>query len=142
MPDLNADPVSASGPAAAPSILLVEDNALVARTLSVVLEDAGFLVHCLADGESAWEFLESERSAAVRVLVCDLGLPGISGRELLRRMVQQRPALPVVVVSGYSEPQLHGELLAAGARAVVVKPVDVQEFVRAVRNALKAPGER
>jgi CheY-like chemotaxis protein len=119
-------------------ILLVEDNALVARTLAAVLEDAGYTIRCLADGESAWEFLESDSSRDLQAMVCDLGLPGISGRELLRRTAAQRSSLPIVVVSGYSEPQLHRELLANGAHSVVVKPIDSHELVAAVRAAVGA----
>lgn len=132
-----SDPSQHAGPRIGRGqILLVEDNALVARTLAAILEDAGYTIRCFADGESAWEFLESDTSRDLQAMICDLGLPGISGRELMRRTAAHRPSIPIVVVSGYSEPQLHRELLANGAHSVVVKPIDSLELVAAIRAAV------
>jgi CheY-like chemotaxis protein len=115
------------------SILLVEDNLLVASALASVLQNAGYRVRCVVDGREAMEIL-SKTEAEVDVLICDLNLPGVSGRELLRLSVQTFPRRPVLVISGAVEEQMVDELFRLGAAGVVPKPVFPNDLLENVRR--------
>jgi len=82
-----------------PSVLVVEDEALICELITDVLHDKGFAVHAVPDGEQALRYLES--GADVDVLFTDINLLGaIDGSQLARRARERRPELPVVYCSG------------------------------------------
>lgn len=83
-------------------ILIVEDSALIRHTTVDMVTDLGFRVAEAADATEALNVLR--RDSDVSILLTDLGLPGMSGGELVREARKLRPDLAVVAVSGYSEP--------------------------------------
>ena len=79
-------------------ILIVEDEAPIARLMSLHLKAAGLTIHCCADGNEALELLQAGQW---RLLVLDRMLPGVSGMQILRRL-KERPEtahLPVLMVT-------------------------------------------
>jgi DNA-binding response OmpR family regulator len=82
---------------AAPHILIAEDDALIAHAIMVVLEAYGYRVTVTHDGQQALTAAESD---APDLLVTDMRMPGMQGRELAQRFRQGRPELPVLVMSG------------------------------------------
>ncbi|MBW3602841.1 MAG: response regulator transcription factor [Actinobacteria bacterium] len=121
-------------------VLVVEDDPVVARLLTVVLDGGGFAVEHVTDGWDALHSMEAVRPAAV---LLDLGLPHLDGLSVLRS-VRARPDLadlPVVVVTVRS-PEAGGALvLEAGASDYLVKPVDPDELLTVVRAALRKAGD-
>jgi two-component system cell cycle sensor histidine kinase/response regulator CckA len=118
-----------------PRVLLVDDDPQVARAIGRMLEHAGFEVTTEADAESALArfLLDPE---AFDLVLTDQTLPRMRGDELTRVLLAIRPALPVIICTGYSERLDDDEARALGARALLPKPLDVRELVAAVRDAL------
>jgi PAS domain S-box-containing protein len=132
-------------PAAQPSrgelVLVVEDDDGVRWMTRRVLEDAGYRVLEAAHGQAALERL-SEDGAGVRLVITDVVMPGMGGRELAERLAQLRPELPVLFTSGYTDGEiLRRGLLQPGA-VFVQKPFAPDSIVRIVRERLDAASLR
>lgn len=113
--------------AATKTILLVEDDDVVRQLTAEMLGEFGYCVHALRDGPSALELLHSAQH--FDLLMSDIGLPGMDGRELVAAARQLRPTLPVLFASGYNERELLEEVRArdsAAATDSIVKPYDLQ----------------
>lgn len=113
--------------ASAKTILLVEDDNVVRELTAEVLSEFGYRVHALRDGPSALDFLCSAQQ--VDLLMSDVGLPGMDGRELVEAARQLRPTLSVLFASGYDERELLEEVRArdsAAATGSIVKPYDLK----------------
>ena len=111
-------------------ILLVEDDPLLGDGLAVGLRQSGFAVDWLKDGASADRALKSE---PFDLLVLDLGLPQLSGMEVLRRLRARGQALPVLILTARDATGNKVEGLDAGADDYLVKPVDLDELAARVR---------
>lgn len=111
-------------------VLVVEDDALLGDALQAGLRQAGFAVDWLRDGRSAWHALRSEPFAAV---VLDLGLPSLSGLELLQRLRAERHAVPVLILTARDAIPDRIAGLDAGADDYLVKPVDLGELAARLR---------
>lgn len=104
-------------------ILIVEDNTDAAEMLSELLELSGHEVTVVGDGREALAALGEH---GVDVVLCDLGLPGMSGYDVARA-VRKDPVLaelPLVAVSGYGQPEDRSRTAEAGFDAHLTKPVD------------------
>ena len=102
-------------------IMVVDDETDVREVLAEYLELKGFDVRQASSGE---EGLEKVAESCPDVVLLDLGLPGLSGIETLRRLKSNNPALCVIVVSGNQDQDLAQKVLAMGAADYVPKPVD------------------
>ena len=140
-------PAAIAGPAKAQSrsplgnarILLVEDEELVARTVTVALERAGHSVHPEVDGAAAWHHLQ-ERFADYDLLLLDMNLPGLNGLELTRRIrASHRYSGPIVIMSGRIDADEMEQLTAAEVTCVLNKPFDIAQLQAAVRHSLNPP---
>lgn len=119
------------------TVLLSEDEDAV-RTVAVsALERRGYRVLAAADGEAA---LAISRAFPGRIdlLVTDVVMPGMNGRELADRLTQARPGMPVLYVSGYTEDTDVVLGLAGDSRSLLPKPFTSLELARRVRAALDA----
>jgi len=112
-------------------VLVVEDDPDIALMMSVSLRLAGHDVATATTGEAALARLREQRPA---VLVLDLGLPGIGGREVLRQVREDADlfTLPVVVVSAHAAPPTISEMTHLGCDRYLTKPFDPRELVKAV----------
>ena len=109
-------------------ILLIEDNADAREALRALLELDGYEVHAGADGT---EGLDLARTKAPEVALIDIGLPGIDGYEVARRMRALSTRPPVMIaLTGYSEPEDRQRAKDAGFAAHLVKPVDPEDLAR------------
>jgi len=122
--------MSEAGP---PGVLVADDEAHVRALLDAVLRRAGMRVWLAAGGGEAVELLR-EHGGAIDVALLDVRMPGLTGPEALARMRELRPGLPCVFMTGHAGPHDEAELLALAGR-VLYKPFDVDEVVRAVREA-------
>ena len=111
-------------------ILLVEDDALLGDALQVGLRGAGFVVDWVTDGVAAETALAGEEFAAV---VLDLGLPRLSGLELLRRLRGHGNRTPVVVLTARDAVEDRVRGLDLGADDYVAKPVSLAELAARLR---------
>lgn len=115
-------------------VLLVEDNALVRDTLGSVLRQAGHDVAWAEDGEAGLAALLAAEARPFDLLISDLNLPRLSGRDMLARAGRRGWARGVVVISGVVEPGVAAELRALGAGPVLRKPVGMAELLEAVNG--------
>ena len=118
-------------------ILVVDDDAGIRSLVARVLRDAGFEVLEAATGEAALGVVETE---AVSLVVLDMGLPGISGTDVVRalRARPQTATLPVILLTGSGDEYTLVEGLGAGADDYLVKPVRLDELVARVRAHLRS----
>ena len=126
-------------PAARGTILLVEDEPFVALVAQQVLEDHGFAVVVAGYGQAALDQAHAVPAAgpgAFVLAVVDVGLPDIGGDEVVRCLRRIRPALPVVIATGYATDELEAEFGPAPGVAVIRKPYDV----RTLRTTLRQLG--
>jgi len=114
-------------------VLVVDDEPVVCDSIRLVLEHEGLTVASVADAESA---LAHPALATCRLLICDLMLPAGSGLEVVRSVRQQRPDLPIVLITGYATAGNAGQALEAGATEFLAKPFDDTELLTLVRRAL------
>jgi type II secretory ATPase GspE/PulE/Tfp pilus assembly ATPase PilB-like protein/CheY-like chemotaxis protein len=124
-----------------PLVLLVDDDQ-VCRTLArKVLEKSAFRVVEAGDGLAALAQLEAGPAPAL--MVVDLEMPGMGGREVLARVRQTvaTAALPVLVLTGSGTEEMEAELMEAGADDYIRKPLEPARFVARVRAALRRAAE-
>lgn len=128
------DDVSASVEGAE-TVLLVEDEIAVLKFMRVALERKGYRI---VVASTAREALDAWRSNLdIRLLVTDLVLPGgMGGRELASTLTEERPALRVLLVSGYSADLSGAEIRQRPGRYFLQKPFSSARFVEAVRACL------
>jgi two-component system KDP operon response regulator KdpE len=115
------------------SVLLVEDDAKTRRAVTANLEGHGYGVRGAADGEEALVLWEVRRPD---LILLDLGLPGIDGLGVLRR-VRRDATTPVIVLSARGEERDKVEALDAGADDYLAKPFGMAELHARVRAALR-----
>ena len=133
-------PETAATPAPTPTVLVVEDEALVAMLVEDTLADAGYGSIWSPDGGAASGGGEGGADAAAAAVV-DLRLAdGLDGREVVRRLRERRPALPVVVVTGFHPEAPQADLRGLGGPTLrLCKPFDCQDLAGGVGAVLGAP---
>jgi CheY-like chemotaxis protein len=120
-----------------PHVLVAEDNALVAGAMRVLFEETG---HRVTTTASIVETVAAAMESPVDLLLLDLGLSDGDGLTVLARLAAAG-ALPRVSVAltGRDEPEVIDRCLAAGCRAVLLKPVPARELLRRTREWLDSP---
>jgi two-component system, cell cycle sensor histidine kinase and response regulator CckA len=122
-------------PARSHRVMVAEDNPLVAETLTRVLEHAGYSITLANDGEEAWRLI-NEAEQPVELLLADLNMPRLSGRDLLERMATLTRPCPVIILTGHVTTAQVNELEEFGAAAVLRKPLGMNEVLAEVARAI------
>ena len=131
-----ASPPAASGAASAERhILYVDDDQALVFLFQRLLRRRGYQVSGFTDPHAALAALQAD-PGCYDLLVTDYNMPGFSGVDLLVQALQVRPELPVALASGYVTAEIEQAALAAGAKALIHKPNDVQEFCTTVHALL------
>jgi DNA-binding NtrC family response regulator len=119
------------------TVLIVDDERTLARAVKAFLAEAGYEAELAGDGEQALELLPRLRPD---VVFADVRLPGMSGIDLLRRIREFDPAIPVIIMTAYGTIEGAVEAVKLGAFDYMKKPVDLEELKlladRARENAL------
>jgi len=118
------------------SILVVDDDPAIRRTLAVALRARGFDVHTVATGRDA---LQSLDDVAADLVLLDLGLPDLDGLTALKRL-RSHTQVPVIVLSGRSGSKDKIDALDQGAEDFVTKPFDIEELIARVRASSRRRG--
>jgi PAS domain S-box-containing protein len=119
-----------------PTILIAEDEDIVRRLAANVLSREGFHVITAGDGAEALRLYE-ELSGPLDVLLTDVVMPGVGGRELAKRIRELAPSLPIVFMSGYTGPAGGADLGAHEHSAFLQKPFSPRVLVETVRRAIE-----
>jgi two-component system, NtrC family, response regulator HydG len=114
------------------SILIVDDNVSLDRTMSFILERKGYSVTIAESGEQA---LERVREQPFDLIFLDIQMPLMNGTEACKAIKAIRPGAAVVMMTAYAVEDLVNEALQSGARAVLYKPVDVEKLIDLVEAA-------
>jgi DNA-binding NtrC family response regulator len=114
------------------TLLIVDDDNTIRETLAELLSGANEC-HTADRAEQALAYLEVEN---YDVILTDISMPGLSGREILKRVQQNHPATPVIVISGNSDAEAAAELLAMGAFAYLNKPFQLEVVEDTVVRAI------
>ena len=117
------------------TILLAEDDDLVRSLAEQILSRKGYTVLSAKDGREAVELFERE-GEHVHLLLLDVVMPQLSGREVLEKIHAMRPGVPALFASGYSESAIHTDFILHEGIRLVQKPYHHSELLRAVRDTL------
>ncbi len=119
---------------AKPKILLVDDEPAITANLAPFLERAGFAVAVAADGEEA---LHQAGSFAPGLIILDVLLPRLDGREVLRRLRQAGDRTPIILLTQVGESAERAMALGEGADDYLNKPFDPIELVARIQAVLR-----
>lgn len=119
----------------APIIAIVDDDDSFREALERLLGTWAFRVRTFASGE---EFLESSELSLVACLMLDVAMPGMSGLEVTQQLRARSLRIPTVFVTAHADNEMAQHVVAAGAIAILPKPVDQQTLLRLVRGVMES----
>ncbi|MFN7856493.1 MAG: ATP-binding protein, partial [Acidovorax sp.] len=114
-------------------VMYVDDDEALVFLVQRLLRRRGYLVSCFTDPHAAAAALRAEPQR-YDLLVTDYNMPGFCGVDLVLEARRIRPSLPVALASGYVTTEIEQAALAAGARALIHKPNDVEELCATVQR--------
>jgi CheY-like chemotaxis protein len=117
------------------SVLVVEDDAQVRLLVTEVLAELGYRAMEAHDGDAALPILRSREK--IDLLVTDVGLPGVNGRQLAEIARQYRPGLRVLFVTGYAENAADRSGFLEEGMDMVTKPFALDELARKIREMVR-----
>jgi CheY-like chemotaxis protein len=123
------------------TVLIAEDEAAIREFARAVLTRAGLRVIEARDGQEAVEAFR-QRRAEVDCVLLDLTMPRLSGIEALAEIRLIEPAVPVVVMSGYSPDELAGRFAGTPLMRIIQKPFRAQQLVDLMRKSLGTPSDQ
>jgi FixJ family two-component response regulator len=121
-------------PALPPTVFVVDDDISVRESIESLLRHEGFNVKSFA---SASAFLEHPPSRGPGCLLLDIGLPGLTGLDLQRAVAGDRPAMPIIFVTGREDARTVVQAMKAGALEFITKPFNDSVLLEAVRAAVE-----
>ena len=124
-----SEPLSKTG-----LIAIVDDDEPLREALGSVLKAAGFVIDTFASAEA---FLDSPRRSNTSCLILDVRLPGMSGIELQRRLLDANCTVPVIFVTAHGDASLRDLVMKAGAAGFLNKPVRSDTLLKEIHAALE-----
>ncbi len=119
---------------AMPTILVVEDDAKIARLLELELMHAGYQVEVAHDGRAG---LDLALAGGIDLMLLDVMLPQMSGLEVVRRVKEEQPLLPVLMVTARGDRYDKVSGLDLGADDYITKPFEMEELLARIRAFLR-----
>jgi len=116
-----------------PVVFIVDDDRSMCEALERLLGTVGLKAHIFG---SAREFMSTKRPDVPSCLVLDVRLPGLSGLDLQRRLVDMDPPMPIVIITAYADIPMTVQAVKAGAVEFLTKPFRDQELLDAVQEAI------
>lgn len=117
-----------------PTILVVEDDAKIARLLELELMHAGYQVEVAHDGRAG---LDRALTGGIDLMLLDVMLPQMSGLEVVRRVKEEQPLLPVLMVTARGDRYDKVSGLDLGADDYITKPFEMEELLARIRAFLR-----
>jgi FixJ family two-component response regulator len=120
----------------APVIAIVDDDESFREALERFLGTFAFRIRTFASGE---DFLESGDLRSVACLLLDVAMPGMSGLDVIQQLRARGLRIPTVFVTAHADGEVTQHLVAAGAIAILQKPVDRQRLLGLVQSVVVEP---
>ncbi|MGF1507161.1 MAG: response regulator [Chloroflexi bacterium] len=117
--------------ATATHAVVADDDAAICHLVSVILMRAGIESSVARDGEEAWDLIVRQPPDLV---ITDLLMPALNGFELIERIREHYPVLPVIVLSALGEKYEINRALEAGATLYLVKPIKPADLIAALQQ--------
>ncbi|MBI3820564.1 MAG: sigma-54-dependent Fis family transcriptional regulator [Planctomycetes bacterium] len=121
-------------PAKTPLILIIDDDADVRESLELVLKYEGFEVAQAAGGSAGLDIVDQRH---VDVVLLDVKMPGMDGMEALGRILEIKPAISIIMISGHGDIRMAVDAVKRGAEDFLEKPLDADRTSVIIRNALR-----
>ncbi|MCL2720422.1 MAG: sigma-54 dependent transcriptional regulator [Treponema sp.] len=115
-------------------LLVIDDEKNIREGLAEFLQSDGYEVVCAADGDEGWNRFTN---GDIDLVVTDLKMPGISGDELMRRIIARAPGFPVIILTGHGTVESAVAAMREGAWDFLSKPVDLDHLSLKVKRALE-----
>jgi UDP-3-O-[3-hydroxymyristoyl] N-acetylglucosamine deacetylase len=115
-------------------ICIIDDQASITSTIAGILKDEGYQTIVFSDAESFWQRLDTTEPSLV---LLDIWLPGIDGMQLLKRLHDRLPTLPIIMMSGHAGIEAAVVAIKAGAYDFLEKPLHLEVLLDKVKSALK-----
>lgn len=116
-------------------LLIVDDQMGIRMLLQEVFQQSGYTVTVAANGEEALSIFTTQ---SIDGVLLDMKIPGMNGIEILKRMKQGNPTVPVMMMTAYGELNLIEQATDLGASLYFTKPFDIFEVRKAVLEELSA----
>jgi FixJ family two-component response regulator len=120
--------------AARPLIAVVDDEESVRRALARMLSASQFETEAFASGA---EFLDALRTRTPDCAILDYQMPGMNGRDVQRQLARAQIRLPIIVITAHDQPALREQCLADGAVAYLAKPLQREQLVGLILDAIR-----
>ncbi|HVW83064.1 MAG TPA: response regulator, partial [Bryobacteraceae bacterium] len=121
------------------TVLVIDDEAIVRQVCQTALESAGCSVLLAEDGQQGLQCLE-EKGSEIQLILLDLGMPGMNGRQVLERVRATGRSIPVIVFSGYSEKEVTREFEGLRISSFLQKPFSSTRLAAEVAGVLNPRG--
>lgn len=116
-----------------PSILIIDDEKAIRKTLTEILGFEGYKIDEAADGE---EGLSKFRTKNYDLVLCDIKMPKLDGIEFLEKAKEINPEVPIIIISGHGNIETAVEAVKKGAYDYISKPPDLNRMLITLRNAM------
>lgn len=117
------------------NVLVVDDEAFICKTLSAIVEKAGYTAVLAYNGNTALKLFHTEQPS---VVLLDLKLPGIDGVTLLKQFKELNPDVPVIIITAHANVNSAVSCIKLGAYDYLGKPFDHQEVIRLIKRAIES----
>jgi DNA-binding NtrC family response regulator len=132
MPEENSK--SASLPGGKEKILVVDDDETIILLEKIMLEKLGYEVTVYANSIDALMLFENEPEY-FDMLITDQAMPRLTGEELIKKVISQRPGMPIILNSGYSAEFTREKAISMGVSEFIQKPLNMEQLAQAVRRS-------
>ena len=116
-----------------PSVLIVDDEPSILKTLGGLLSDEGFEVITAPNGYEALKIIDTESPDLV---LLDIWMPGIDGIETLKEIRKENPYIQVIIITGHGTIETAVKATKLGAFDLIEKPLSIDKVILSINNAL------
>ncbi|HDO42403.1 MAG TPA: response regulator [Candidatus Bathyarchaeota archaeon] len=119
-------------------ILIVDDDESIREVLTSILTDEGYIVEAVDTGEKA---VKATHEKFYNLALIDIRLPDMEGTKLLTKLKDTVPKMRKIIITGYPTLQNAIEAVNKGADAYIIKPIDMEETLKVIREQLQKQAE-
>lgn len=120
------------------SLLIVDDDVGIRKTLSRILEKEGYFVEAV---ESGWQAIQASKKRFFNIALIDIRLPDMEGTKLLDKLKATEPKMMKIIITGYPSLQNAIEAVNKGADGYVLKPFNVGDLLAMIKKQLRKQRE-